>query len=374
MLFEKFVPSMEINSMKNNVNAKSEGAEIFSAICRGKDLTKYGNKVDKVVAYIKTIGDKALNGDLKAMAEINAYREIQIQEPLIQRLNLFGYMGDYQSVPFNTELRYKVAQLQGKKSGEQANSGSFAFPVQTWREGTFSTKTISGGMAIDYRQEATMNTDSIARANEQVLNDMFNQMFYDVVFNMYTSIRTMFVGGAAITAFTEAAGITQASVDDAIRLMRRWGAPTISGDYSVISQLEPFAGFTTVAGTVQYSEAVMEEIRKTGLLKSYRGVPIVELPNAYNTTNINATAGIGGAVPFYETYLPEGLLFVLPKVANGSPLQVGIKGGVQSQTGQDLNLRLNVTRFDIEFGSTIINDLVPMMSLISDSNFIVDKR
>lgn len=359
MNFDKntFVPSAELNSAQKSKDMRNkEGVEIFSAVCSGKDLTKYGKKVDKVLSYMKNLGEKAVGGDLKAQAEINAIREIQIESPLLKRINLFNYMGDFQSVPYDTELRYKVSQLQGKKSGEQANSGSFAFPTQTWAEGTFSTKTITGGMAVDYRQEATMNTDSIAQANEQVITDMFNQMFYDVVFNMYNTVSQLAAAGG-LTVFSEAAGINQAVVDDAIRLIRRWGNVTISGDYSVISQMQAFIGFDVVpaapAGTVQYSEAVMEEIRRTGLLQSYRGANVVEIPNSYNLTRVNQTAGLGGNTPFFETYMPDGLLFLTPSGVGASPLQVGVKGGVTSMAGSDVNLRLNVQRFDIEFGKLV---------------------
>jgi hypothetical protein len=37
MQFENFVPSVEINNIKRNINTKNEGVEIFSAICSGKD-------------------------------------------------------------------------------------------------------------------------------------------------------------------------------------------------------------------------------------------------------------------------------------------------------------------------------------------------
>jgi len=349
MNFDKFVPSAEINSIQKNVNVKNEGVEIFSAICNGKDLTKYGDKVDKVMAYVKSLGEKALTGDTRAMAEVNAIREVQIQAPLAKRLNIFTYMGDYQNVGFNEEIRFKIYELQGKKSGQQANSGSFPFPTHVWREGTMSTKTITGGFAVDYREVASGNTDAIAVANEQVITDMINQMFYDVVLTMYNGISAIALAGG-LTVYSEAAGINQAVVDDAIKLIRRWGAVTISGDYSVISQMENFAGFTTAANTLQFSEAVMEEIRKTGLLKTYHGASVVEIPNSYNLTRINATAGIGGNTPYYDSYLPEGLLFINPRTSFTSPLQVGTKGGVTSMAGQDLNLKLNVQRFDMEFG------------------------
>ena len=382
-VFDKdaFQPSAEINSLQKGIDVKNkEGVEIFCAICSGKDLAKYGDKVDKVMKYMKNLGEKALAGDLRAQAEINAIREIQIQAPLLQRLNLFSYMGDYQNVPYNTELRYKVYQLQGKKAGEQAASGSFAFPTQVWREGTFPTKTITGGMAVDYREYASGNVDSLGVMQEQVVTEMLNQMFYDVVFNLYSTINAIAVDGG-LTVFFEVGGINQVALDTAIRLIRRWGNVTISGDYSVISQLEPFAAFNTVLGaqpTTQFSEAVMEEIRKTGLLKMYRGCPVVEIPNTYNLNRILVGGGVGGGLApagdYFDTMLPEGLLFLTPKGMPTSPLQVGIKGGVKSMAGQDINLGLNAQRFDIEFGSIVIPEYVPMLGLLSDNNFVVDKR
>lgn len=371
MQFENFVPSAEINSIQKNIKIKNEGVEIFSAICAGKDLTKYGDKVDKVMAYMKSLGEKADAGDIKAQAEINAIREIQIQTPLIKRLNIFSYIGDYQNVPYNTELRYKVYQLQGKMSGQQASGGSFAFPTQVWREETFPTITITGGTAINYREYASGNVDSLGVMQEQVITSMFNQMFYNVVYNMYNSVKSIAAAGG-LTVFSEAAGINDTVVDNALKLIRRWGRPTISGDYSVISQMEEFARFNTSSSTYQLSEAVMEEIRQTGLLKNYRGTPVVEIPNAYNLTKIATNAGIGNN-DYFDTMLPEGLLFIIPKTNFSSPLQVGVKGGITSLSGVDLNLGINAQRFDIEFGSTVIKEYVPMLGLISDENFSVNK-
>jgi hypothetical protein len=374
MDFTKLVPNVEVNSIQKNINVKNEGVEIFSAICAGKDTSKYGDKVDKVMAYVKNLGTEAIGGNTKSMAELNAIREIMIQSPLLKRLNVFSYMGDYQNVPYDTELRYKIYQLQGKKSGEQANSGSFAFPTQTWREGTMRTKTITGGSAIDYREYASGNVDSLGVINEQVVTDMLNQMFYDVVTNMYTSVRAIALAGG-ITAFAENAGLTLASVNDAIRLIRRWGTVTIAGSYETISQLQAFTGFTTNAvPTVQFSEAVMEEIRKTGVLRNFRGANVIELENSYNLSRIDATAGMNGN-PYYSSYMPEGLMFFMPKTNFSSPLQVGVKGGVTSMSGQSIENKQILQRFDIEFSSLVIDDYVPMLGLLSDSNFLpVDKR
>jgi hypothetical protein len=110
----------------------------------------------------------------------------------------------------------------------------------------------------------------------------------------------------------------------------------------------------------------MEEIRQTGLLKSYRGTPVVEIPNAFNMTKLN-TAGT-----FYDTYLPEGLLYFLVSGAL-SPLKIGFKGGLQSMSGQDIGLRAEVIRYDLETGTAFINEYAPMAGLISDTTYSVTK-
>jgi len=361
-----FQPNVEICNLQKNIDKRNkEGVEIFADICDGKDLTKHGDKVDKVVRYMKNLGERALAGDNNAQAEINAIREIQIEAPLLKRINLFDYMGDFHAVGYDEELWFKVYQLQGKKSGDQASSGSFPFPTQVWRRGTMPTKIATGGIAVDYREVASMNTDSIARANEQVVTDLLNQMFYNVITNLHDSIADISASGIAV--YSEADAINKTVLDEAIRIIRRWGPTTITGDYAVVSQINSIVG-TTVNATTQFSEAVLEEIRKTGLVSIYNGTPVVEIPNSYNLSVIDPDGGLPkdeGNHPYFATYLPENLLFLIPKMVIGSPLQVGIKGGVTSMSGVDINLRLNVQRFDMEYGSTVIPEYVPTLGLIA---------
>lgn len=356
--------NVEVNSAMKKTQPKNEGVEIFSAICTGKDLSRYGKKVDSVMAYMTNLGQKAIDGDIQAKAEINAIRTLMIEAPLVKRLNIFDFMGEKISVGFDEEVRFKVYQLQGTKSSTQANSGSFPFATYNWRTQVMDEfKTITGGILVDYREVASGNTDAINVANEQVITDMLNQMFYQVLVAYYNGIK----GATSLKNFVEASGITKSALDAVIKKARRFGNLTITGDYSVVSQLEDFVGFTTTTNTVQFSEVVMEEIRKTGMLKFYRGLGVVEIPNTYNLTELNSGAD------FFETYLPEGLLLVLPTGAI-SPLKIGIKGGLTSLSATDVNLKSEVTRFDMEFGTELIKEYIPMVGLISDSDYAVDKR
>lgn len=359
--FEKIQANAELNNLQKSVNTKTEGVEIFSAMCSGKDTSKYGEKVDKVNTFMKSKGQAAVNGDIKAQAELNAIRTELIEAPLIKRLNIFDFMGEKITVGLDEVVKYKVYNLEGKMSGDQAINGSFPFASYTWSTRTMDTGNITGGVVVDHREFAAGNTDAIQVVNEQVITDMMNKVFYKVQNALYTGIKA-----ATIKNFAEASGVTKASVDAALKIARRFGSTNIMGDYSVISQLEDFTGFTTTTATKQFSEAVMEEIRKTGLLRAYKGSTVTEIPNSFNLTKLN-TAGT-----FYDTYLPEGLLYFLVAGAL-SPLKIGFKGGLQSMAGQDLNLRADVVRYDMEVGTAFIKEYAPMVGLVSDSAYSVTK-
>lgn len=360
--FTNIQANAELNSLQDTVNRKSEGVEIFSAMCSGKDLTKYGDKVDKVHTYVKSKGKAAIDGDKNAQAELNAIRTEMIETPLIKRLNILDFMGEKINVGYNEVVEYKVFNLEGKMSNWQAVNGSFPFATATHKTRTMETGNITGGILTDHREFQTGNLDAIQTLNEQTITDMMNKVFYKVQNDLYKGIKN-----AAIHNFSEAAGVTKAAVDAALKKARRFGSVTISGDYSVTSQLEDFAGFKVdTTGAVRFSEAVMEEIRKTGLLKMYKGTPIVEIPNSFNVTKLNS------AGDFYDTYLPEGLLYFLISGAL-SPLKIGFKGGLQTMAGQDINLRADVMRFDLEMGTAFIDEYAPMAGLVSDSNFAIVK-
>lgn len=365
--FEKIQPSAELNSLQKSVDTNKRGVEIFSDMCAGKDLSKYGKDVDKVNTYIKARGAAATNGDVKAQAELNAITTKMIEMPLMKRLNILDFMGEKITVGYDEVVKYKVANLEGKMSNWQAVNGSFPFATSTYSIRTMDTGNITGGIMIDHREFQSGNCDTIQALNEQTVTDMMNKVFYKVQMDLYNGIKAAKAAGK-ITNFEETDGIKKASVDAILKKARRFGNVAISGDYSVVSQMEDLAGFKVdTAGGVRFSEAVMEEIRKTGLLKTYKGTPIVEIPNSYNITKLNKTGD------FYDTYLPEGLLYFLITGLH-SPLKIGFKGGLQSMAGQDINLRADVIRYDLEMGTAIIDEYIPFIGLASDTNFEVEKQ
>jgi len=352
---------IEINKIvKNKLSASrpNEDVEIFTNIVYGKDVSKYGKKVDTVMDKIKLLASAAEDGNTQAKAELNAIRTVTIQQPLEKRLAINNAMGQTTKIAFNEEMKYEVYQLQGDKSRVQASSGSFVFPTVKKRTGTMSTKTATGGIVVDYRELQSGATDGLAFQNEQVITDMTNQMVLSHINALRAGIT------AATTLKNYAEGITKTNVEDVRKKARRFGTSvTILGDYSAVSKLGEYANFGVVAAGTEFRfpDYVMEEVMKTGLIKVYKGSIVVELPNSYNMIDLN-TAG-----DFYAPQLPTTDLWFLPQ-GQLSPLQICLRGGLTSMEGTDLNTRSHVIRYDWEFGNYIIPEYIPVIGYIYSSD------
>ena len=350
---------IEINKIVKNrlSNSRpSEDIEIFTNVLYGKDTSKYGKKVDTVMDKIKTLAGMAEDGNTKAKAELNAIRTITIQQPLEKRLAINNAMGQVTKVAPNEELRFSVVQLQGDKSRIQASSGSFVFPTVKKRTGTMTVQNATGGLVIDPRELLSGDTDTMAYANEQVMTDIINQM----VLSHINALRSAITAATTLKNYEE--GITKTSVESVRKKARRFGTSvTIMGDYSAVSKLGELTSFGVVAAGTEFRfpEYVMEEVMKTGLIKNYKGSVVVEMPNSYNMIDLN-TAG-----DFYAPQLPTTDLWFLPQ-GFVSPLQIGIQGTLQTMTATDINLRAEVTRFDISYGNKVLIEMIPAMGYIYD--------
>ena len=355
---------VEINQLTNNKNREYKGkkmVEIFTALTQGKDVSKYGKDVDKCIDTIKQLGKVATNGNyiqqVQAMAEINSIRTLSIETPLQERLSITNVLGDETTVGYDEELRVQVEQLQGEMSREQASSGSFTFPVSRKKTITLNQKLITGGMAVDLREVASGNINAMGYANEQVVTDMTNKY----VAAQDKALRDGIKNSTGIKVYFQ--GYTKDNLDKAIEILKRWGKTTISGDYSAISEIKNFAGFdvTPLASGQRtqwiYSQSVMDEIMKTGLLHNYLGSPVVEIPNSYNPTKLNTDG------TYYDTYLNETGLFIIPQ-GTYNPLKICRRGGLTTSTAYDINTRQTLTRYDIEYSNIIIPELIPCVGLI----------
>lgn len=243
----------------------------------------------------------------------------------------------------------------------QASSSDVPFAAVNWREYPIGTQTISAGFAVDYRELQNGNFDgNIREGMNQVQIDMQNKMTYYVMTVLYNALKN----AKGVKHFAEDNGITKTAVDNMLKSMRRYGKVNIAGDYSVVSQFNDFAGFKQFsADEIRYANNIVaEEIRQTGLVSMYNGAFVTELPNAINWTQLNKDG------TDYDLYMPQGLLFFLPR-GSVSPLQVFLRGGLTTMTGDDIVTRQHLTRFDMEFGAGVAEGMEDQIGLISDTNF-----
>jgi len=358
-----------VNNVRDNVGASkikatSPVVEVFSALTQGKDLSKFDGKVvDKSVEHIKGLADRAIAGDGTAVSELNTIQRFVIEPKLLEAIKIFNFMGSYKTVGYDTVPMMKTYKYESVDSRFQASSGDVPFATHSFREYPIGTQTISSGYAVDYRELQSGNFDgTVAEGMNQVQIDMQNKAVYYVISKLYEALKN----AKGVKHFAEGNGVTQAAVDAMLKDMRRYGRVNICGDYSVVSQMNGFAGFKTIgANTIPFgADVVAEEIRKTGLLSYYNGSNIVELPNALNFTRMNADK------TSYELYMPEGLLFFIPQ-GNIAPLQIFRRGGMTTMTGDDIVTRQHLTRFDMEIGAGVAEGLEHEIGLISDTNFEV---
>jgi hypothetical protein len=349
----------DVDTMR--VKKNSPVVEVFSALVAGNQPNVSDAVKDKAVATLKELSAKALAGDPVAMSEINSIIRFSIEPKLLETVKLFSFMGSYKRIGYHEAPMMKTYKYESVDSRFQASSSDVPFAAMSWREYPIATQTISAGFAVDYRELQSGNFDgSIAEGMNQVQIDMQNKAVYYVTSVLYNALKN----AKGVKHFAESAGITKTGVDAMLKSMRRYGKVNIAGDYSVVSQFNDFSGYKTVGdNTISFgSDVVAEEIRKTGLVSFYNGAFVTELPNAINWTKLNKDG------TDYDLYLPQGLLFMLPQGAV-SPLQIFLRGGMTTMTGDDIVTRQHMTRFDMELGAGVAEGMEDQIGLISDTNY-----
>ena len=325
----------------NNLHAHSAVVEVFSAMANGEEISKFGAKADKAVAYIKALGEKAECGDSAAIAELNTIRRYVIETPVLQEIKLLGIFGSFEQVGFDESIEREVYKHVGEFSRMQANNGDVTFPAITREKYPVGTKTVSGGYAVDYRRVALGDMTKENEGLAMVRTDIYNRAMRYIMVTIYNAIKN---ATGVKYWFEGTTGLTKQGADDVITKVRRNGKPTVIGDYSVLAQFTPWAGYvgtinnTTITGM---SQKVMDEIASRGLLATYNGANLVEIPNPYNEYEMNADGSN------FATLLPAGLAYVLP-TGGKSPIKTWVRGGLTSMTGDDVKSGQHIVRFDLE--------------------------
>lgn len=361
--------TFELNNLRKDSDAfsgkftqASPVVEIFSAMVNGQELSKYGKKADKAVAYIKELNSRADNGDFSAIAELNTLRRFMIEPVLMEEIKLLGIFGSYKALGFDETVEREVYTHVGEKSRMQASNGDVVFPKvvkETYQVPTFM---VSGGFEVDYRRAALGDMTKENEGMNQVRIDIRNRAALAVIQKVYKAIKE----SEGVKYMAEDAGLTKTQLDRVLTNVRRFGKPTVIGDYALLSQITPFAGYVgtinsnTITGV---SQKMLDEIAENGILGVYNGAVLSEMPNQYD---LNKIVGEGEEMNF-DTLLPAGLGFVVP-AGGKSPIATWTRGGLTSFTGNDVKTGKIMTRFDLECAVDVAKGHEYEIGLINDTN------
>lgn len=348
----------DANFVSGKVNGHSVVVEIFTAMTNGKDLAPYGKKADVAAKYIKELCTKADAGDLVAVSEMNEIRRFAMEPILKQEIKLLSIYGNYKPIGYNESCEVEIPEFANVNAAMQAMGQDVTFPVIRKKRVPIATVTISGGYAVDYRKVSLGDMTDENELQNQVRVEIRNKASKYVIETIYNAIKN----ATGVKYFFEGAGMTKTGADGVIAGIRRFGKPTISGDYALISQFNGFAGYAGVTPTVNgISDAIMNEIHSTGLMGMYNGSILSEIPNPYDLATLN-TDGTN-----FGTMLPAGLGYVIP-AGGQSPIYTVTRGGLTSFSGNDVTSGMIISRFDLEVGALVAPNREYMIGMLHDKN------
>lgn len=344
--------------VSGKINGKSAVVEIFSAMRDGKELAPYGKKADVAAKYIMELNSKASSGDSTAISELNELRRFAMEPVLMKEIKLLGIYGNYKAIGYNESCEIEIPVFANINANMQALGQDVTFPVIRKERKPIATTTISGGYAVDYRKAALGDMSDENELQDQVRVQIRNKAAKYVIETIYNAIKN----ADGVRYFFEGAGLTKSGVDGVISNVRRFGKPTISGDYALISQFNGFAGYTGVTPSINgISEAVMNEIHTTGLMGMYNGSVLSEIPNEYDLYHLNADG------TNFSTMLPTGIGYVIP-TGGQSPIYTVTRGGLTSMSGKEVTTGQLISRFDLEVGALVAPNREYMIGLLGDTN------
>ena len=241
------------NTSKDSVTIKDEVkfrqmVEICSALFAGTDADRFGKQKDAVAKKLVSLGNAAQNGDMKARAEINTIVKFMIEPKLLEAMKVFDFLGNYHELAYHEQPKVKTYNYENIDARLQAANSDVSFAGRNWMEYPVMTRTISAGMAIDYRELASGNFDgSVAEEAAQVQIDMNNKAVAYVLGIMKNSLanNTKYVKNYATYSGNAP---TQAQVDSMVAKIRKMGKVAILGDYGILSAICDWNGYKPCRG------------------------------------------------------------------------------------------------------------------------------
>lgn len=360
--------SFELNNARKDevfasgkITEKSPVVEIFCAMANGEELGKYGKKADVAAKYITDLANKAQMGDLSAVSEINEIRKFAMQPKLLQEIKLLGLFGSYKPLGWGETAQLEKVEYDNVRADIQAEGQDVSTAFSRKSKTALAPITISAGHKVNYREIALgdMTTENVLM--EEVRKEMRNKAALYVIETVYNAV----ANATGVKYFYENAGLSKTNVDELLTKIRRYGKPSVHGDYAVLAQFLPWIGYAGTIGSntiTGVSQKLLDEIADNGIVGSYNGAILSEIPNGYNFNKLTADG------KSYETLLPAGLAFVTPAApSNGvAPVQSFTIGGLTSFSGNSVSTGEVMTRFDLSVACGVASP--ESIAVIHDTN------
>ena len=362
--------SFELNNAKKDelfasgkVQAGSPVVEVFSAMVNGTALDdlKLGKKADVAAKYIMDLGKKAMAGDQLAVSELNEIRKFVIQPRLLQEIKLLSVFGSYKPLGWGETPYLEIVNYENVRADIQAEGLDVSTPFARKSKKPLAPITISAGHRVNYREVALGDMTTENALIGEVHTAMRNKASMYVIETVFKAIES----ATGVKYFYEDAGLAKSNVDELLTKIRRYGKTNVNGDYAVLAQFLPWIGYSgTVGGNAitGVSQKLLDEISDTGLVGTYNGAVLKEIPNGYDFNRMTKDG------KNYETLLPAGLAFVTPAAPAGgvSAIQTFSIGGLTSMSGNSVATGELMSRYDMSIACGVA--AVDQIGVIHDSN------
>ena len=349
----------------DKIKATSPIVEVFSAMADGKELPKKFSKDtnDRAVAAIKGLGEMASKGNTEAMAEINEIRKFIVEPRLLQEVRLWNVFGSYRQLDWGETAYVVSTNFENVRAEKQAEGQDVPTPFIRRTETPVAPVTISAGYKVNYRHIALGNMEDENILQDQIRVEMRNKGTAYILSTVYNTIKN---ATGVVKYFYESAGLNKTQVDALLTKLRRYGRPTIAGSYALLSEFNPWIGYSgTTPAVTGVSLKALDEILDNGLLGTYNGSVLQEIPNPYNFNQLNGTGDN------YTTLLPDGLAIVLPAAPSAgdvAPIQTFSIGGITTFTGNNVSTGEVMSRFDLAVAAAVAPGREDTIGIINDTN------
>lgn len=233
--------------------------------------------------------------------------DIELPRALQERVGMFAEIKNFAR---DEEVIFKINK-QGKRRAwltikKGARGGVYQAARLDNKYMTMETWVETVGVFVTL-EEIILGKNSLQDLMSNILDGFVERMYVQVIEALQTAANYV----PAVNAVS-ASGFVQTTIDPVIRIISAYGSPMIMGFRSVVDKINNIIAAPAYA-TYTAPASDLDEIKKQGFVGTYKGTPIVVLPN-YITNEVTNASWL----------LDESFLFIMP--GDKKPVKIALKG------------------------------------------------